>query len=201
MTFISWFLEFTTGVGGVVIRLFNDLDIDIINWLVFIDVCLNFIIIPSSYILNNEVNKKLIIANGWCKGFRRLFQTNKVNPVQNEELELAVVPAPVPPPIPTISGNINALLQQNLPENIANNLERSFETAADRQSAQNSHTPTFSNEGQQSTGSNQSMPPNADTIVSVQTENNDSDIENILLDNCPRGSIHQPSVPKIFITA
>ena len=116
MTFISWFLEFCTGAVGVGIRLLNGLDVDIIRWVVFVDTCLNFIIIPSSYILNNEVNKKLIIADGWCKGFGQLLHQNSVNPVQNEEVELVVVPDAIPRPIPTISGNIKALSQQNLRE-------------------------------------------------------------------------------------
>ena len=86
MTVLSWSLEFIAGmlVIGYTLHSQNPAsDDNFILIFVIIDACLNFILIPSSYILNNEVVKTLIIAEGWCRIFRGRVQANKVNPALN----------------------------------------------------------------------------------------------------------------------
>ena len=118
MSFISWSLEFITGGIGLTIY-FLATEINTVVCFALLDVCLNFVIIPSSYILNTEVTKAFIIAQGWCKSFRCFFCSNQVGPAPNEDIEMDampnVIPASnvIPAPIPTISGNIIALARSN----------------------------------------------------------------------------------------
>jgi hypothetical protein len=113
MTAISWLLELFTGLVamGITIHSQNpESDIDFIACIIIIDACLNFILIPSSYLLNNEVNKTMIIAGGWCRIFRRRVQrSNKVNPAPNNVERAQPDPNLQPAPIRTISGNVKAL--------------------------------------------------------------------------------------------
>ena len=114
MTVLSWSLEFITGGFGIAIYFgfqferfaTRNLIENLAIWGWIIDTCLNFIIIPSSYILNNEVNKALIIAHGWYKSLRSCLRTNTINPVPNEDIERNVLPNAIPAPIPTVSGHI-----------------------------------------------------------------------------------------------
>ena len=88
-----------------------------------IDGFLNFIVIPSSYLLNTDIIKRVIITEGWCKVFGRQDDQvglNRIRPSQNNP-ENAMISAPKHAriqneaplmnqqvPIPTISGNIQA---------------------------------------------------------------------------------------------
>ena len=82
MTTISWCLEFTTGIVAMLLR-FNFTDELVAPFLVLADACLNFIVIPGSYILNNEATKQLIIAEGWRKWFTNFFWSHRVAPAGN----------------------------------------------------------------------------------------------------------------------
>ena len=87
MTVVSWLLEFFTGIIAISINIHSenpDSNVDLIFSVVVMDAFLNFVLIPGSYLLNNEINKKLIIAEGWCKIFRRRFQSNKIRPSAND---------------------------------------------------------------------------------------------------------------------
>ena len=111
MTTISWCLEFTTGILAM---LLNFSATDGLNTLfVFLgDAVLNFIVIPGSYLFNNEATRQTIIAEGWRKWFNNFFRSNRVTPAANDEdapAEAPIAPDPAPRPIPTISGNIYAL--------------------------------------------------------------------------------------------
>ena len=115
MTAISWFLEFGTGMIALASNIISgnpDSNDDLIFSIVIIDACLNFILIPSSYLLNNEVNKTLIIAEGWCRIFRRRVQSNKVIPAANNVEGDQIVSDLQHAPIRTISGNLRALMVQ-----------------------------------------------------------------------------------------
>ena len=116
MTIFSWSLEFIT---GLVITYWNinihnpETNTDLIAFMVIFDALLNFIIIPSSYILNNEVIKKIIMAEGWCKILRGRMKLNKIDPDRNSiECNEGAVANLQPVPIPTVSGNIKALTRQ-----------------------------------------------------------------------------------------
>ena len=117
MTAISWLLELFTGLVamGITIHSQNpESDIDFIACIIIIDACLNFILIPSSYLLNNEVNKTMIIAGGWCRIFRRRVQANKIIPAPNNVERDQRDPNLQPAPIRTIYGNVQALaIQRN----------------------------------------------------------------------------------------
>ena len=72
-TTISWVLEF---LGGAIVLLsyflIEDRDelTDLITLLLV--VCLNFILIPASYLMIPGKVKQHILEKGWCKSFRML---------------------------------------------------------------------------------------------------------------------------------
>ena len=117
MTVFSWSLEFVTGLVffSIVVNS-NDpeTNVDLISGLVIFDAFLNFLVIPSSYILNNEMSKNVIISEGWSKIFLRCKRSNDINPDVNENSEKLSVGPKQPEPIPTISGNIQALENQEM---------------------------------------------------------------------------------------
>ena len=112
MTVFSWSLEFITGLVclSIVIKSPDpETNVDLISGLVIFDAFLNFIIIPSSYILNNESIKKVIIAEGWCRFFRSHKRPNKVSSELSRDGRNKVTKPRYLSPISTISGNIQAL--------------------------------------------------------------------------------------------
>ena len=110
MTAMSWCVEFTSGILVIVLMHFTFTEESAIAPLFFADVCLNFVVIPSSYIFNTKEIKQHIIAEGWRKWFNTTFRSKRVAPAGNAGLAEAPIELnPIPRPIPTISGNINAL--------------------------------------------------------------------------------------------
>ena len=112
MTVLSWFLEFITGLVGVFIRIHSsnpDSDVNFVVPIIILDASINFVIIPSSYLFNNEVNKSIIIAEGWYKMFKGRFISNKVTSSPNNVENIEAPPRPQPSPIRSISGNLRAL--------------------------------------------------------------------------------------------
>ena len=110
MTFISWSLEFLTGTIALAFILLKIIDDDtILKYVILsLDMSLNSIIIPGSYLLNNEVNRSLIATRGWYKTIR-----NTLCPAWRKERGPVEQDPPIngnasPPKIPTISGNINS---------------------------------------------------------------------------------------------
>ena len=70
ITAIAWSIEFATGLIACSLRAQAqnpDSSVELTVGIILIDACLNFIIIPSVYLLNNESNKKRIINEGWSK--------------------------------------------------------------------------------------------------------------------------------------
>ena len=89
MSVITWSIEFLTGCLFVVlVFLINNTTIIIV--LGFFDCTLSFLVTPSVYILNTEVTKALIIANGWFRSFRTLVFPKRIHPAANEELAFRV---------------------------------------------------------------------------------------------------------------
>ena len=112
ITFVAWILEFTAGLIHLPVRFIKDKSIA--RLLIVLDIIVNFILIPIVYVLNNDVNKGIIVAEGWFQGFRKLIsRRSTVVPEQNNEGENPgnpnPNPNPIPAPIPTISANIAAL--------------------------------------------------------------------------------------------
>ena len=102
-------------------------NVDFITFMVISDGFLNFIIIPSSYILNSEELKIAIIESGWFQFFRQLIISNKVEPLQNnDDQQENAPPDPQPRPISSVSGNIKALQSPN--KNLKKELDKDFKT-------------------------------------------------------------------------
>ena len=113
MTAISWCVEFTSGALAMVLIHFDLTDESTIVALFFADVCLNFVVIPSSYIFKTEEVKQHIIAEGWRKWFNHFFRSHRVAPAENDrQVEAPIALNPMPCPIPTIYGNLKALSNQ-----------------------------------------------------------------------------------------
>ena len=76
ITLLSWILEFISGMFILVVRRLrkNDyLSARMMNWMVFIDVFLYFVVIPCTYVLNREVTKRIIIMENWYQGIKSIF--------------------------------------------------------------------------------------------------------------------------------
>ena len=81
MTLFAWSLEFVTGLVNlsIGITIHNpESNVDFITFMVIFDGLLNFIIIPCSYIMNNEVLKAAIIASGWIEAIRQRIRSNTI---------------------------------------------------------------------------------------------------------------------------
>ena len=128
MTVMSWLLECFTGIIAISINIHSespDSNVDLIFSVIAMDAFLNFVLIPSSYLLNNEINKKLIIAEGWCKIFQRRVRSNKIRASGNDVERIPMAPYPQPRPACSISVNIQDLQVQQ--KDITNqNLDKDF---------------------------------------------------------------------------
>ena len=92
MTIISWSLEFVAGLTSLIMLVryllpAGNLVIDSYSqtryFVILLPMFLNFIIIPSSYLLNTEICKTFIIAQGWCKWFTNIFSIETITPSPN----------------------------------------------------------------------------------------------------------------------
>ena len=107
MTVISWSLEFIAGLVCLGVNFNPESSPDLISIMVIFDTCLNFIIIPSTYILNDEVRKKRIIAEGWYIGVRGSVVSNSLGPaLNNDSTKMKPSRRQQQIPIPTLSGDI-----------------------------------------------------------------------------------------------
>ena len=107
MTVISWSLEFIAGLFCLGVNFNPESSPDLISIMVIFDTCLNFIIIPSTYIFNDEVRKRRIIAEGWYIGVRGRVVSNSVGLApNNDSTKMNPSRRQQQTPIPTISGSI-----------------------------------------------------------------------------------------------
>ena len=128
-----WSIEFITGLIALGMKFQTEnpnTDTELILSIFVIDGFLNFIVIPSSYLLNTDIIKRVIITEGWCKVFRRQDDQvglHRIVPAQNNP-ENGMISAPKHAgiqkeaplmnqqvPIPTISGNIQAFANKRNP--------------------------------------------------------------------------------------
>ena len=139
MTFISWALESTCGMlsigylGFYYSRQSESFEsISVIG--LMLDQFINFVVIPGSLVLNNDVNKEAVVDHGWCQGLRNSFCNNKVSPQPGINEEHHVAHNLIPLPIGTISGNLDrlssgsnqdrfAMILQNLNSSSTTNVE------------------------------------------------------------------------------
>ena len=82
ITFLSWALEFLSGIFVIIARVIKYK----LHWMYLIDVCLVFVIIPCTYVLNREVTKQIIIFGNWYQGVKSIFVSNA--PKSNQILPL-----------------------------------------------------------------------------------------------------------------
>ena len=75
MTIISWMLELLASIICLIYYFVYDGGVG--RFFGILDVVLNFIIIPTSYNLNNDVNKVIIEAEGWFSGMLQVLNINK----------------------------------------------------------------------------------------------------------------------------
>ena len=75
MTIISWMLELLASIICLIYYFVDDGGVG--RFFGILDVVLNFIIIPTSYNLNNDVNKVIIEAEGWFSGMLQVLNINK----------------------------------------------------------------------------------------------------------------------------
>ena len=107
MTVISWSLEFIAGLVCLGVNFNPESSPDLISIMVIFDTCLNFIIIPSTYIFNDEVRKRGIIKEGWYIGVRGRVVSNSVGLASNNDsTKMNPGRRQQQTPIPTISGSI-----------------------------------------------------------------------------------------------
>ena len=107
MTVISWSLEFIAGLVCLGVNFNPESSPDLISIMVIFDTCLNFIIIPSTYIFNDEVRKRGIIKEGWYMEFRGWMDSNRVGPASNNSsMKMKPIHRQQQISIPTISGDI-----------------------------------------------------------------------------------------------
>ena len=75
MTIISWMLELLASIICLIYYFVDDGGVG--RFFGILDVALNFIIIPASYNLNNDVNKVIIEAEGWFVGMLQVLNITK----------------------------------------------------------------------------------------------------------------------------
>ena len=96
ITAIAWSIEFATGLIACGLRAQSqnpDSSVELTVGIIVIDACLNFIIIPSIYLLNNENSKKRIIDEGWSKILGGNIQQHRI-PSTHKMPSIELVSAP-----------------------------------------------------------------------------------------------------------
>ena len=74
VTFLSWILEF---IGGIFILItymfFGRGHAGLSKCVRLFDICLTYIVLPCTYILNREVTKQKIVLGNWYQGIKSIF--------------------------------------------------------------------------------------------------------------------------------
>ena len=88
ISFLSWFLEFILGnliIIFAVIRIVRD-DVVFDRWFRLLDKFLLFVLLPCTYLLNNEKTKEIIVSQNWYRGIRSIFLTTiQVSPTSGPD--------------------------------------------------------------------------------------------------------------------
>ena len=71
MTFISWSLEFVAGVIIMTTIASLAYGASLIPFMFLPDMCVSFLAIPASYLVNDKINRGLVVMNGWYRGIIR----------------------------------------------------------------------------------------------------------------------------------
>ena len=79
ISFLSWLVEFITGVVVIIDYFGSVSDSNFYQWMYWItglDVFLCGVVVPSAYILNTEAIKECLNNLGWVKTFRKFYSRN-----------------------------------------------------------------------------------------------------------------------------
>ena len=89
ITSICWLFEFVGGLIAFVLRyLMPSLPNGAAKAIVtFLSISIDFIIVPSFYLLNTDVCKTKITTNGWCNSFKICCHFNSSTPIEEINLE------------------------------------------------------------------------------------------------------------------
>ena len=109
ITFISWILELLAGFIILIARMaidHNNHQLRALLW--FADHCLTFVLVPCTYIVNNEATKEAAVTQSWYEGLRNTFNLkhkteedaqsqNHSPPHANQNHANQALPAGIPP--------------------------------------------------------------------------------------------------------
>ena len=119
MAVVSWMLEFVAGCLVILGLIFIHIGMFHTNMLRIVttsDFCLNFILLPCTYLINNETTKRIMALESIWVGIKNIFNLYQEPDTSPAVAPPTPVPVPIPKPISTISGNIEALANMKLPE-------------------------------------------------------------------------------------
>ena len=125
ITFMSWILEFLTGLSFII----DTMTSHGTDSGLFIDSCLNFILIPGTFVINHGVTKNIIVQENWCQGLRNIMgRYDRVELILQNQVMPNAQPNLNARPIRAISRNIVPLPCQNLSSFQPNNSRSRSET-------------------------------------------------------------------------
>ena len=191
ITFITWLFEFSAGILCAVVYFIDSKVAS--RWLAFLDMTLNFILVPSSYIINNDVNKALIVAHGWIQGLRRMFspdsqdqqpQDNQIVPEnENRAPERSAIAANKTIQQDAQQGRTEDLTGYNEPSTIkaANSTDGQEETPISEQaSTSNGNNSMSANEERTVDSSSQYVANQSDGVDDLQEHRSENEAKNDL---------------------
>ena len=114
ITFLSWILEF---IGGsfifIAYMVYGRGHVGLSKCLSLFDICLTFIVLPCTYILNREVTKQKIVLGNWYQGIKSIFITGgQVMPAHGRD---AVPQYPPEPSTDEVVHNESAEVDRSAP--------------------------------------------------------------------------------------
>ena len=86
ITFVTWILEFSIGIGVLIYWFFVGNN-EYMNFLRLFNTIIYLIILPFMYILNREVTKTIIVLENWVAGIRSIFMSREQENQEVERLE------------------------------------------------------------------------------------------------------------------
>ena len=127
MTIISWFIELIAGITALAVYFVYKKP----NYVILLfNLVVNFIIIPGTYIVNTDACKHLILAQGWFAPLKRMCNSTRVSPLQNDAEnpdkynDAVSSNSSIADSALTISGNITSRQQRKKHQNVNFEMKR-----------------------------------------------------------------------------
>lgn len=70
-------MEFITGASAIAVWQLGDKNSPMPHVQRLFIICMGFVVIPSTYVLNREVTKHIIVMENWCKGIKSVFMSEE----------------------------------------------------------------------------------------------------------------------------